>query len=1076
MDGALDVPPPARDDWLRATCDDAEIRDEVLRLLEGGEREDDFLSEPLVDLAAVTGPLQAASPPAPLPTRRFGPYRIVREIGRGGMGSVYLAEREEHFRQRVALKVVRRGLDLDEHLLRRFVEERQILASLEHANIARLLDGGLTEDGVPWFAMEFVEGEPIDEWCDARRLDTEARLALWCTVADAVAFAHARQIVHRDIKPSNILVRSDGSAKLLDFGVAKLVSPEESGDRPLTRTGLRLLTPEYASPEQIRGDPVSAASDVYSLGVLLYELLTGRRPHRLAGRSAGEAEKAVLTQPPPRPSTIVLRSPTGDPTAPTDGTSWEAQRIAEARGTTPDQLSRRLRGDLDSIVLKALSKAAQDRYATADEFAQDIRHHLASLPVRISTGRRPKLAVGMVAAAAVLLFLGAAGVWGRRFVAGRGTPAVAESPVLAVGLIQDFRQAGADELANPLTDLLATSLARVPGLRTVSNARLHEIMAQTDGREDAGAYSAAARRAGAGLLVDGSLFEVAGGGLRLDLRRIELATGNVISAHTVTGSDMFALVDSGTTRLAQSMGATALAGSIADVTTHSELAYRFYEQGLRAHYRGDPIAARRFLEAALQEDSTLAMAAYYLAENLPSGTGLQSMQTALRMAERASDRERLIIQSAWALWTSDPAAVAIADTLTVRYPEELVGHVYAARGLLEAADFSSAVRRLRYVIQTDSQTLAGSPARCVACDARDWNVEALLNMDSTAAAEREALLWSRLAPGTARPWVLLAQIRTRVGRTDEAREAYGRAAEIDAALNGQPYFIAESHLADGDYEDADRELREVIQVGPPERQLEAYWYLTISLRRQGRFAEAVQSARDYRALAMREIPDYAPQGFLLQEAHVLFEMGRFRESAALFDSIAAATIGYSPSHQARNRTWALSLGATPLAAGGDTARLAARIDTVAAVGSLSLLARDQRLHHHLRGLLLEARGDDEAALVELRQAMVGPAGYTRTNYEIAQASLRLQRPADAVSVLQPALRAPTEGSQLYLTSSEINELLGRAWDALGVADSALAHYRVALDAWKRADPVLATRVETMRTRVQALEAASSGGG
>ncbi|MGH7555064.1 MAG: serine/threonine-protein kinase, partial [Longimicrobiales bacterium] len=278
-DAALDVAPADREAWLRGACgEDVGLFADVVELLEGGELGDAFLSAPIamLDTRLATPfdpPDEHVTKPAPF---RIGPYRIVRELGRGGMGTVFLAEREEHFEQRVALKVIRRGLHLDEHLLRRFRDERQLLATLEHANIARLLDGGVTQDDEPWFAMEYVEGEPIDHWCDARRLAIEARLELFGTVCDAVEYAHGRQIVHRDLKPSNILVRGDGTVKLLDFGVAKLVSPDGAAVSDQTRTGLRLLTPEYASPEQVRGDAVTSASDVYSLGVLLYELLTGR--------------------------------------------------------------------------------------------------------------------------------------------------------------------------------------------------------------------------------------------------------------------------------------------------------------------------------------------------------------------------------------------------------------------------------------------------------------------------------------------------------------------------------------------------------------------------------------------------------------------------------------------------------------------------------------------------------------------------------------------------------------------------------------------------------------------------------
>ena len=281
---------------------------------------------------------------------RIGPYRIVGEAGHGGMGTVYLAERDEPYHQRVALKLVRGAVSLDDHLVRRFIEERQILASLEHPRIARLLDGGITAEGLPWFALEYIEGIPIDRYVEQHRSPIEARIELFLAVCDAVQYAHRHLVVHRDLKPSNILVTADGQVKLLDFGIAKLVA---GGQHAETRTGLRLMTPEYASPEQVRGEPVTVASDVYSLGVLLYELLTSRRPYRLTGPAPLELERAVLEQEPQRPSSVA-----GNP-----------------------RLRRRLRGDLDTIALTALRKEPARRYQSVEQLATDLTRHLTGLPV-----------------------------------------------------------------------------------------------------------------------------------------------------------------------------------------------------------------------------------------------------------------------------------------------------------------------------------------------------------------------------------------------------------------------------------------------------------------------------------------------------------------------------------------------------------------------------------------------------------------------------------------------------------------------------------------------------------------------
>jgi non-specific serine/threonine protein kinase/serine/threonine-protein kinase len=317
---------------------------------------------------------------------RIGPYRVIREIGRGGMGTVYLAVRDDDaFQKRVAIKVLKRGMDTDA-IVRRFQRERQILAALDHPHIASLLDGGTTPDGLPYFAMEFVDGQPIAEYCDARGLNTSARLELFRQVCSAVQYAHQNLIVHRDIKPANVLVTNDGTPKLLDFGIAKLLNPELIGHTVVpTAAGLQLMTPEYASPEQVRGEAVTTATDVYSLGVLLYELLTARLPYRFTGRTAADVVRAVCELPPIRPSTAVTQLPEPvherDERRRSGDAGSDASRPEKQRAPRGETLRRRLVGDLDNILLKALSKEPARRYASVDQFSEDLRRHLSGLPV-----------------------------------------------------------------------------------------------------------------------------------------------------------------------------------------------------------------------------------------------------------------------------------------------------------------------------------------------------------------------------------------------------------------------------------------------------------------------------------------------------------------------------------------------------------------------------------------------------------------------------------------------------------------------------------------------------------------------
>jgi serine/threonine-protein kinase len=372
VDAACRLPPEARGSYLDGSCaGDPVLRLEVESLLRADDRASSFLH------GAVGAAAQAWADGPSYVGRRLGPYEVTRELGRGGMGAVYLAVRaDDEYRKQVAVKLIRAGA-ADAEMRRRFLIERQILANLEHPSIARLLDGGTSDDGLPYVVMEYVDGEPLDASCDRRRLTVEARLHLFRRVCDAVQFAHRNLVVHRDLKPGNILVTPDGAPKLLDFGIAKLL--DAPGAAAITRTALRPMTPEYASPEQVRGEPITTATDVYALGVLLCELLSGHRPYRLEAPTRQAVEAAITGQVPERPSAAVQRTEEregdGGPTRVTP------DAVAAARGTTPDRLRRRLAGDLDTIVLMALRKEPERRYTSVEQLSEDVRRHLDGLPV-----------------------------------------------------------------------------------------------------------------------------------------------------------------------------------------------------------------------------------------------------------------------------------------------------------------------------------------------------------------------------------------------------------------------------------------------------------------------------------------------------------------------------------------------------------------------------------------------------------------------------------------------------------------------------------------------------------------------
>jgi serine/threonine protein kinase len=347
---ARELPNIERDAFLTGACgSDEQLRREIEALLESDGASDNFIADPPARLVAdafgaSTDPSEAG--------RMIGQYRLLKCIGTGGMGAVYLAERaDQQFQMQVAIKLIKRGMDTDS-VLRRFQHERQILASLEHPNIARLLDGGTTDDGVPYFVMEYIEGHRIDRYAAEHLLSITERLQLFQQVCSAVSYAHQRLVVHRDLKPSNVLVTPAGVPKLLDFGIAKLIQPNDSVETLPTITAVPIMTPDYASPEQIEGAPATTLSDVYSLGAVLYELLAGRPPYRLKNRSPQEIGKAIDSAQIEKPSALV--------------------RPEDAR---------RLRGDLDNIVRMAMRKEASRRYRSVEQFSEDVRRHLDGRPV-----------------------------------------------------------------------------------------------------------------------------------------------------------------------------------------------------------------------------------------------------------------------------------------------------------------------------------------------------------------------------------------------------------------------------------------------------------------------------------------------------------------------------------------------------------------------------------------------------------------------------------------------------------------------------------------------------------------------
>jgi serine/threonine-protein kinase len=461
LDRALELTPAERAAWLADPLGPPPALKTTLERLLAQHADletGDFLAAPLSLNMASEGALRAALEPPDLPDvgSQIGPYRLIREIGVGGMGRVWLAHRVDgQLDRQVALKLPFAG-PFQRELMAQFARERDILAALEHPHIARLYDAGVSANGQPFLALQYIDGTPINDYCDGRHLSVEERLQLFRQVLGAVQYAHSHLVVHRDLKPSNMLVTAAGEVQLLDFGIAKLLSPDRSGAPALTELGSRALTLDYAAPEQLAGAPITTATDVYSLGVVLFELLAGRRPYDLSQATRGALENAILNAEPRRPSLI-------------------AAETAEAKDAqTARQLRRSLRADLDTIVLKALKKSPGDRYATVDAFAADIENYIAGRPVlaRPDTVRyrarrflaRNRLAVGAAAAVTISLIAGlGVAVW--QAGSAQRHARIAQNEARTAKAVQGF-----------IEDILATNTADQPNPQLARQTTARELL------------------------------------------------------------------------------------------------------------------------------------------------------------------------------------------------------------------------------------------------------------------------------------------------------------------------------------------------------------------------------------------------------------------------------------------------------------------------------------------------------------------------------------------------------------------------------------------------------------------------
>jgi TolB-like protein len=712
-----------------------------------------------------------------------GPYKLLRQLGAGGMAEVWLAQRADGaFKRDVALKLPTLAR-LREDLARRFSRERDILAALEHPNIARLYDAGVSPGGLPYLAMEYVAGKPLTDWCDAHRLDLRARLKLFLQVLEAVQYAHERRVLHRDIKPSNIMVTEGGQVRLLDFGVAKLLADEEP-DPQLTQIYGQALTPEYASPELLLGEPVEAASDIYALGVVLNELLAGSRPYRLKpGASRTLLEQAVVDAKVHRVSTQLT------------------EQAALARATTAEKLARRLRGDLDAIVLKTLARMPANRYPTAKALGDDLQRYLNGAPVHARPGRLAyrigkfvlRHGAGGVAAGAVLAIVavgyalthwpalqGGAGPAAR---AGSVVPerdtaasAAAQKSIAVLPFVDMSERKDQEYFSDGLSEALIDQLSRSQDLRVIARTSSFQFKGRN---ED---VRSIAEKLGVAHILEGSVRK-AGNALRITAQLIRASDGSHLWSQTYERSfnDIFQVQDEISATVSQALKATLNLGSAGGKTRKADT--EAYNQLLQGNYVADHNT---------QVDSEKAIGFY---------------QAALKL---------------------DPNyALAWAKLANLRIHQASIGWIPIDTGTGLARD------ALERALHIDPDLAYAHRVRGNLLEEIDWNWAA-------AATEYQRAL--ELDPGDLHARIALADLKAiRSGQFDERIEYSRQVLERDPLDTSERWSVAWALLSAGRFEQAEATLRKLVELNPAFAGGPSF--LGLSLLLMKRYSEALTAVR-----------------------------------------------------------------------------------------------------------------------------------------------------------------------------------------------------------------------------------------
>ena len=800
-------------------------------------------------------------------------------------------------------------------------------------------------------------------------------------------------------------------------------------------------------------DPVSGR---FALEYLKALAARGDRATALAFARRHEAIVRRELQTGPDPEVLRLEAELrGSATTSVAGAETSATTAARPTTISPDSITALT--TVAGAVPATQTHQAGEVSATLSDRAS-ARHGRGSLAAR-SPGRRT---IGL---AAIVGFAALAVGFTARAIGWPSVPAGAS--MIAVGLIREDGAVGSPGMSRVLTDMIATDLARVDGLVVLSNSRLIELLRPD--QDSAAGYAEAARRAGASELLEGQLVVLRRDTLELALRRVELRTGVVKDAYRVRAVDRYALVDSLTQLVARGFHLQSPRGSIAAATTSSPLAYRLYDEGLRAYFQGDLKAAQRLMNAALGEDSTFAMAAYWVAKIgkdvwdpvlAQDVTALRPI--ALRLAARAPDRERLMITADLLTEDQEPRAVAVAESLTTRYQHDprafgVLAHVYWMRG-----DWAKAVAAIERAIALDTEGERDGSPLCMLCEDFNFLAQVYFWSDSLPAVVRVAHRFRALRPKASSPFFLLGAVGARLGDSAAAYANFERLASLGGT---GPGYLTDVHLRLEAYDQAEQQLATQLSSSLPHDYDSAAWWYILALRNQGRIREAEEFFRTGTLPGLPPAPatrDHSP----FNDGVLALARGDPQRAATVFGHMLHLSLPahWSEGSRARHRAWNGTLYGMALAAAGDTVALRALADSVEVWGRGSLYGRDRKAHHYLRGMLYRAAGGCEDAAREFQAAIHSPTmGFTRVNYELARCLIRIGRPREAIAALQPALRGDIDAGALYVTHTELHEALAQAFDQARMTDSAAVHYHAVVKAWQRADPEFWPRRDTAQS-------------